>query len=205
MMRAGVVVTLTILIPSLSCQLFQLSQTPPQLTSIAMVESPDPIKIELVNVTMVYYEITGSTANELRKEMNKLGPVNPEDGLRYDARTDWHISWTWPGYGKSKCDLSHADVNYDIKVTAPFWNPKVGIDSALVDRWNNYMTALALHEQGHVDITVDHYLKVKDAIQGATCGTAEQAAQEIIEEIRSLQAEYDGQTKHGNLQGAVFP
>ena len=201
-MRVALRVTLTITISSLACQLFQPF---PPVTSTETIEFRDPIKIEITDVTMIYYEITGSTANELREEMNKLGPLDLTDGLCYDARTDWYVSWTWPGYGKSECDLSKTNVNYDIKVTVPVWKPKSDIDPALVDRWNHYMNSLALHEQGHVDIIVDHYLKVKDAIQAATCDTAEQAAQEVSEELRSLNEVYDRETQHGNLQGAVFP
>ena len=177
-MRTGLVVMLIVLISSLLCQLFQSPLVSPTPTLTAIVEPPNPIKIDIVDVTMIYYEINGLTANDLRKAMNRLGPLDPVDGLHYDARTDWHISWSWPGYGESECDLSRVRVNYDIKVTVPFWNPTVYIDPALVDRWNHYMTALELHEQ---------------------------AAQEAIEEIRSLQAKYDQQTRHGNLQGALFP
>lgn len=204
-MRTGLVLTLTVLIPSILCQFFQPSQVPPTPTPTAIIESSNPIKIELVDVTMIYYEINGSTADDLRKAMNRLGPLDPTDGLHYDARSDWHISWNWPGYGESECDLSQASVDYDIKVTVPYWNTATDMDPVVIDRWNRYMTALELHEQGHVDITVNNYLKVRDAIQAATCDTTERAAQEAIEEIRSLQAKYDQQTRHGNLQGAVFP
>lgn len=195
-------VTLTITIPSFACQFFQ---PPPPVTSTATTELHDPIKIEIADASMIYYEITGSTANELRQEMNKLGPLDPADGLRYDARTDWYISWNWPGYGESECDLSQTNINYDIKVTVPFWKPTSDIDALLVERWNHYMNSLALHEQGHVDIIVNHYLNVRDEIQSATCDTAEQAAQDASNELRSINEEYDKQTQHGNLQGAVFP
>lgn len=191
-----------LVVPSFACQFLQPT---PLALSTPPNASGDTIQIDFENATMIYYTITGSTANELRQEMSKLGPLDPDDGLHYDARTDWYISWTWPGYGKSECDLMQTSINYDIKVTVPLWKPPSDIDPGLVDRWNHYMNNLMLHEQGHVNIILNHYLKVKEAIQAATCDTAEEAAQEAANELRVLHQEYDKQTGHGKTQGAVFP
>ena len=196
------VLFVAIVVPSFACQFVQST---PLALSTPTNESHNPIKIKIANATIMYYEISGSTANELRQEMNKLGLLDPGDGLRYDARTDWYISWNWPGYGESECDLSLTSVRHDIKVTLPFWTPPAETEPSLIDHWNHYMNSLALHEQGHVDIIVNHYLTVRDAIQAATCETAEQAAQEAISELRKLNEEYDTQTEHGKMQDAVFP
>jgi predicted secreted Zn-dependent protease len=196
------VLFVALVVPLFACQFLQPT---PLALSTPPNESRDPIQIEIENATMIYYTITGSTANELRQEMSKLGTLDPDDGLRYDARTDWYISWNWPGYGESECDLSQTSINYDIKVTVPFWKPSSDIDPALVNRWNHYMNNLAMHEQGHVNIILNHYLKVRDAIQAATCDTAEEVAQEAANELRVLNQEYDKQTGHGETQGAVFP
>lgn len=191
-----------LVVPSFACQFLQPT---PLALSTPTNASRDTLPIEIENATMIYYTITGSTANELRQEMSKLGPLDPDDGLHYDARTDWYISWTWPGYGKGECDLMQTSINYDIKVTVPLWKLPSDIDPGLVDRWNHYMNNLMLHEQGHVNIILNHYLKVKEAIQAATCDTAEEAAQEAANELRVLHQEYDKQTGHGKTQGAVFP
>lgn len=197
------VLFIALVIPSFACQFLQ--PTPLVAISIPPNESLDPLQIEIENVTMIYYEKTGLTADELRQEMNKLRPLDPADRLRYDARTDWYISWNWPGYGESECDLSQTNVKYDIKVTVPFWKPPVDFDPTLVERWNQYLNSLALHKQGHVEIIINHYLKVRDAIQAATCDTAEQAAQEASSDLRFMNEDYDKQTEYGKTQGAVFP
>lgn len=183
-------------ISSLACQLSQ-----PTATSTPV----DAISIQVTNATMIYYEVTGSTADELRIQMNQQGPMDIAEGRHYDSRTDWYVSWTWPGYGTSECDLAKVDISYDIKVTAPNWEPASGTDPKLIEQWNRYLHNLALHEQGHVDNIVNNYLRVKDVIQGATCSTAEQAAQELLDTFRSADLEYDKQTKHGETQGAIFP
>jgi len=189
-------------VSSVACQLSQLTAT---ITPLATNLGTEVVQITLDNTTMIYYEIGGLTADELREEMNQFGPVDPNEGLRYDSLTDWYISWTWPGYGEVECDLSQAHVSYDIKVTVPRWHPSPKTNPALIDHWNRYMNNLAIHEQAHVDAIINHYLQVKDAIQGATCATAEPAAQEILDKLKQFQIEYDRQTKHGETQGAVFP
>jgi predicted secreted Zn-dependent protease len=187
---------------SIACQLFPRAlPVVPTPTRIVV----EPVRIDIANATMIYYELNGSTPDELRAQLNQLGPVDPLDGLHYDARTDWHISWTWPGYGESECDLSRATISYNTKVTVPYWQPAKNTDPALIEKWNRYLNNLALHEQGHVNYVATNYLQVKDAIQNATCLTAEQAAQDLLTVFRQADAEYDEQTKHGETQGAVFP
>ena len=68
-----------------------------------------------------------------------------------------------------------------------------------------WLNNLALHEQGHVDSIARNYLRVKEAIRKATCSTAEQAAQDMLDIFRQANAEYDQQTNHGATQGAIFP
>lgn len=165
----------------------------------------EAISVQVSNAAMIYYEVSGTTAAELRTQLNQQSPVDSLDGLHYDARTDWYVSWTWPGYGGSDCDLSKASVSYDIKVTAPHWKPATDADQKLIEQWNRYLGNLALHEQGHVDNVVNNYSRVLDVIQSATCATADQAAQDMLNIFRSADIEYDTKTRHGETQGARFP
>jgi len=187
---------------SLACRLSLPTRADPSVPTQVPV---DAISIQIPNATMVYYEIGGSTANELRAQMNQQGPLDPLESARYDARTDWYISWTWPGYGSSDCDLSKTTVSYDIKVTVPHWKPASNVDPKLIEQWNRYLNNLSTHEQGHVDSIVKNYPRVKDAIQRSTCLTAEQAAQDMLNTFQQANTAYDVQTKHGETQGAIFP
>ena len=137
--------------------------------------------------------------------MDEFRPTNPHDGRRYDSYTDWHISWNWPGYGSNECDLTKAQVDYEVWVVAPRWMPEANATPDLIDLWVRYSQNLSLHEQQHVDNIVDNYLQAKDAIQNATCATAEEAAQAILEKFRQFDVEYDRTTNHGETQGARFP
>ena len=46
--------------------------------------------------SIIYYYITGSTEEDLRKQMNSLGPFDL-NGKPWDAYTQWDTHWNWIG------------------------------------------------------------------------------------------------------------
>lgn len=174
-------------------------------STITPVPSPTIVGlVQIPNATIVYYDISGSTTNELRAQLDALRPVG-YDGYKGDATTKWFIRWNWPGYGSSSCNLSLVTVTYDIQVIFPRWTPPKKIPPDLVAKWVNYTHALADHEKKHVDYVVDNYKSVADAIKQATCKTAEAAAQAALTAIRQHDIDYDAATNHGATEGARFP
>ena len=164
----------------------------------------DPKLLEHAEVE--YYDVSGSTPDELRVSMNERRPTNPFDAHRaFDAYTDWYISWDWPGYGSNACNLAAALVTYEIQVILPGWQPPGNASPELITKWEKYIHSLVIHEQGHVDHIVNHYLDVETAIRNATCATAEAAAQRVLVDLRAFDLSYDRETNHGETQGAVFP
>jgi len=183
--------------------------TTPSATRLPAPGTSRTLAVEQVSIehtNIIYYDITGSTAGELRESMDRLRPKDPYDGNRpVDVYTDWHIKWNWPGYGTDDCDLSAAVVTYEIKVTLPRWKAPADANPELIARWEQYIQNLVFHEKGHIDNIVNNYLDMKIAIQGATCSTADAAAQKALEPLREFDANYDSQTNHGANQGVVFP
>jgi predicted secreted Zn-dependent protease len=166
----------------------------------------DPVELAFSQAEVTYYDISGSTESELRAQMTALGPVDPYDNNRHvDAYADWTISWNWPGYGTSDCDLGSAEVGYELSVTMPRWTPPTEASPELVTKWENYLQVLKTHEAGHFENVIDHYQTVLTAIQAATCDTADAAATAALEPLRQNDAAYDSETNHGATQGAVFP
>ena len=161
-------------------------------------------KVVIPNTKMNYYEITGDSAAALREQINALGPTDVQ-GQHADAYTDWYIDWNWPGYGRADCDLSQVRVSYALTVTFPSWQPSADATPALIDHWQRYTLRLALHEKGHVDNIVKNERTMQQAIQRATCITAEAAAQQALKRLRDFDINYDRKTKHGATQGATFP
>ncbi len=158
----------------------------------------------LPNVTMKFYDIAGSTADELRAQMSQLGPVD-QFGSRNDAYTGWFVVWNWPKNPDGTCDLSQATVSAFITVTFPRWTAPPGAPPALAQRWQQYVDALATHEEGHADFVDQSIPDILGALKGAACDTAGAAGLAVLDRIRQHDLDYDNATGHGATQGAVFP
>jgi predicted secreted Zn-dependent protease len=160
---------------------------------------PTLFPVTFPHATVQLYDVHGSTESEIRTQLSALGPGG------YDAYTKWYVRWNWPGQGTANCRLPEAEVSYDITVTFPRWTPTEQATPELVAKWNGYLYALALHENGHVSNVVEHYPAVVAAIKGSTCLAAEGAAQAVLQEMRQFDTQYDHDTDHGRTQGARFP
>ena len=159
---------------------------------------------EIPHAKIEYYDISGSTASELRQSLDTLSPVD-KNGYRSDARTDWYIRWYWIGFGLKWCALRSAVTATQIVVTLPRWDAPPDASDKLVTKWNAYMLALVEHEKGHVDLAVARFPDVAQAIQEAACDTADARAEAVLSELRDADLRYDHETHHGATQGAVFP
>ncbi len=157
------------------------------------------------NITFTYYEVSGTTATELRRSIDKARPADPKNGDRFDALSHWRVAWAWKSDGKTKCDLSATTLSFSATVLMPRLAAPDSLSPELRARWDHYIAALETHEAGHVRHAYDHHGEVLTAIKGATCETVSKAAQAAIDKIDEYNIEYDRQTRHGETQGAVFP
>jgi predicted secreted Zn-dependent protease len=190
-----------------ACRWFAIpGNTPTPGSVVASATAVPTVQVSIEHAQIIYYDVTGSTADQIRASMDRLRPKDPYDGNRpVDAYTDWYISWTWPGYGTEDCDLSAATVSFRINVTLPRWKAPADASPELLGKWERYMQSLTSHEKGHVDNIVSQSPSVLTAIQNATCSTAEAAAQEALKPLREFDSNYDRETEHGATQGATFP
>ena len=160
------------------------------------------------------YDIKGRTYAELRRQLNKVGPVNPDTRKRFDARTDWNLSWD---YQYSKGDGKYRLTEHTVKVTATIHFPKwVDIEHGhpLARRlWIVYLNNLKRHEEGHVELAkrAGQTLNTRLDRLGAFNSKIEieeavkKKAQEVVTIHKALHHDYDRRTNHGKSQGARFP
>jgi predicted secreted Zn-dependent protease len=160
---------------------------------------PTLFPVTFPHATVQPYEVGGATESDIRGQLNARGPNG------YDAYTKWTVHWNWPGQGTANCRLQDAAVSYEITVTFPRWTPTAPAAPELVAKWNGYLYALSLHENGHVNNVVSHFPAVVAAIKGGTCLSAEAAAQAVLQQMRAYDSQYDDNTDHGRTQGARFP
>jgi predicted secreted Zn-dependent protease len=160
---------------------------------------PTLFPVTFPHATAEFYDVSGSTESQIRAELSARGPGG------YDAYTKWYVRWNWPGQGTATCRLQDAEVSYEVTVTFPRWTPTEQATPELVKKWNGYLYALALHENGHVTNVVSHYPAIVAAIKSSTCLSAESAAQAVLQQMRAYDSQYDANTDHGRTQGARFP
>lgn len=164
---------------------------------------PSKPKIGLSIITN-YYNIQGSTENDLRQQMNTLGPTDSYG--RHDAYTKWDIIWMKPCNGMPS-------VKVNIVFTYPKWLKPDNPDSSLDAKWTRYIEALKNHESGHQDIATRATQEIMDTLYGLpnTSNCAEQNQQvvnlgnNIINKYKQEEIQYDNSTNHGRTHGAVFP
>jgi len=159
-----------------------------------------------------YYEIAGSTADELRAAINRLRPKDAK-GERHDATTHWDVRWEYRyTSAQGACTLTSFVTSVAIVTTLPRWSNR-DAGSRLAERWARYMAALTEHERGHAEIglhaarTIQGRLSALEPAQ--TCPLLEESiklkGEALLAEYRSEETDYDRRTKHGASQGARFP
>lgn len=160
-----------------------------------------------------YFDVHGATSRELDAEIGAKGPVG-ENGLRSDGYTRWHIGWRFGmDSDATGCRARDIVVDLDIRMTLPRWDPPRAADPALVKRWNQYLAALRLHEDGHRYRAEAAAGDVRRALRreraARDCRTLENRlnslANALLDELRRSQAAYDRETESGRKQGVRRP
>lgn len=173
------------------------------------IASTNPI----ISITRNYYVVAGSTANQLRQQLNQRGP-EWTPGRRFDAITRWYVRWSYQyAIRNNYCQLISNQVRADITITMPRWQMPPHVSKDLVKRWQRYVIALQRHEDGHRDHGIRAAREVAQALQRfpsqTTCEQLEMfvdtTMMQIIEHYSQKDVEYDRVTHHGATQGARFP
>jgi predicted secreted Zn-dependent protease len=162
---------------------------------------------------IVYYDIVGDSAKELRSQLNGNGPVG-KGGKRSDGRADWHVTWNFR-YAPSTqgCKLTVLKTTVTGRIVLPRWKAGHGASNALVGKWERYISALRVHEEGHYAFGVRAADEISDLRQSASTANncselvirVNTQARAILEKYKNADDAYDASTKHGRTQGAVFP
>lgn len=162
---------------------------------------------------LTYFDVQGGTARELNADIVAKAPIG-DNGQRSDGYTRWNIDWTFTFESDaSGCTLSQVDVNLAVHMILPRWNPPRPADAALRRRWNAYVTAVRIHEDGHrqrAEAAAGDLRRVlQSGNRAADCATLERRlnaqANAQLDELRRRQADYDRETESGRRQGVRRP
>jgi len=161
----------------------------------------------------VYYDVAGHTATKLRQELDVKGPLD-RNGKRFDGRTTWRLNWTYryapDGNG---CRFTGMSASLAGTIILPRWTHSEHASHSLVKKWDGYLAALRIHEEGHYAHGVAAKREVETLGQSFRIpGDCKEIARifndeasAIVARYMALDVTYDRDTGHGETQGATFP
>lgn len=165
------------------------------LAASASAEVPLPFA-DIPNVTVKYYDVTGTTAAEVRRSVDASKPRDPNDGQGVDALTQWQFGLSWKAGKKGKCYATLDNIKFSATVRVPRLADR-NASAELRARFDRYLKSLLDHEDGHVRYAWEHRGDIAKAISGTKCKTAAREAEKAIDAIAAHDLAYDKETDHG--------
>lgn len=153
-----------------------------------------------------FYPVRGDTLDELI-----AGTAHVEG--KWAAYAGWFTNWTYtPEEVEAECRIAEGRATLAATITYPDWKRRRDADPRLVARWDAFMEALRVHEQGHVTIGLQGAAAIDDQLDAgptaATCDEVEAsvnaAATDTLKRSDRRTARYDRDTAHGATQGAIL-
>ena len=133
-----------------------------------------------VSTKIKYYEISGNTSQQLRRQMRLKGPG------RFAALTKTNVHW----------DQS-CKVTLKITYTYPRWKDQSKASAKLRKDWKNMMRVMIKHEETHGR----HSISAANEVAAAKCKNANG----IFRKWERISRLFDRRTNHGIKQGMVLP
>jgi predicted secreted Zn-dependent protease len=184
------------------------------------IEQSAPLPIERSSAPRVtvkenfkFYDIDGSTPDELRAQMKRNGTAW-NDGKVYAALTTWDMHYNYDITGSDgSYHLDSIKTDVDIEILLPRLAPAAKASELMASTWNTYLGNLKRHEFGHRDIAVGIGEEIYQALSALGSNSSksqlDHEAQSIIKakfkKLKQSQIDYDQQTHHGKNQGADLP
>jgi predicted secreted Zn-dependent protease len=155
-------------------------------------------------VKIDYYDVQGANYNAVLGSMMS--------GRPFAGRTNWNLSYQYQSRMQADaCTVESVTIKLELSMTMPRWSPPSGAPAELVGRWERFNSALRVHEDGHVSGARNLESAARRALlalSAANCGALDAAMRarfdQILEQGRAYDRDYDAQTGHGKTQGATF-
>jgi predicted secreted Zn-dependent protease len=170
--------------------------------------------VEPLKVTRRYeqYPVSGRTVAELRRSMRAHAEANWPDPEAVGMTVA-----TIPVAGRCQeysdgGGLRDASVSLSLVVHLPDWQERDAAPAALQRSWERFLKALTAHEEGHVEISIEHATRLRNELGTLTpepsclelTAKFEDHAKRAQARMDQAQADYDDKTQHGIKQGCVL-
>ena len=160
-----------------------------------------------------YYDISGSTVQELRADLNLKRPAD-STGKRYDYFTRWYIKWRFSYEAAGgQCAIGKVSTTVDVTITFPRLKNTGSTPAEVVQSFERYTEKLLLHARGFEQNAIDTAVKIERGIHSLpphrTCnemaGQANSLGYSLINAANQWDLDYNQRTQYGRTLGAVFP
>lgn len=155
-----------------------------------------------------YYAVTGATPREIRFSIAQSRPW--KNRFNWDGYTDWKVTWRFQtSREEDGCRVADFRPGAVVTTTLPRWTPPPGVAQEVKQAWQQYYVALLQHETVHgryAQATVEEMNRKIPALPVLPCDQLaekiNQLANQIMDDYRRREKDYDQRTDHGALQGA---
>ena len=161
-----------------------------------------------VQWTTNYYAVTGATPREIQFSITQARPWKTR--FNWDGFTDWKVTWRFQtSREEDGCRVANFRPSAVVTTTLPRWTPPPGVALEVRQAWQHYFVALVQHETVHARYAyaaVEEMSRKVPALPTMPCDQLpekiNQLANQIMDDYRRREKEYDQRTDHGALQGA---
>ncbi|HET9943645.1 MAG TPA: DUF922 domain-containing protein [Terriglobia bacterium] len=113
------------------------------------------------------------------------------------AKTEWFPRYE---YTVSEGQITSATVVVRTSVAMPRWRGYAAAPPAEKDEWDRFWAALSAHEQGRIELVVQHLSNIDEQLVGNSPAAAEWSWQQALETLKSASEDYDREADHGRNQ-----
>jgi predicted secreted Zn-dependent protease len=161
-----------------------------------------------------YYRVYGNTAGQIRGQVQRCAPQLGSSEGRFAGYTTYRINWQYDYTYQAgdMCKISTAKVGLHINQAFPGWQAAEGANAGLNSKWQNFITSLKTHENGHVQIDEQYAERMLASLRGLPpvgCGSIVSTVNGVmngdIAQLNQANENYDAVTNHGATQGAILP
>ena len=154
-----------------------------------------------------FFDVTGSTKEEVRQSILEKGPTDKDGKIRY-AYASWKLEWDWPKSIAGGHDFEGVSVRCSADIFLPRYRPLADTSPELVKEIDEKLGEVRAHELRHVQHAVAGAFQIRDkVVDAARRGTlknerdANRIAFSVLNRIRQFDTNYDQMTEFGKREG----
>jgi predicted secreted Zn-dependent protease len=138
------------------------------------------------------YDLQGDTLADVAEKIT---------GMDEAAKAEWFPQYSYTSTGQQ---LATAEVTVSTKITMPRWPGCASAPDADQGEWRRFLAALQAHEQGHLDLVLQHLSNIDERLVRQSPAGARRVWDDALGALQSASDSYDRDTDHGRNQGTII-